>query len=66
MTFLKKDIQDWLNAPAMGPMSNQLRSAAMCAAEDGYTRKQFITACEEIGVNKGTAGNRWHEAVVAA
>ena len=61
MDALAQDIRDWLGADHMGPLANQLRCAAMCAQEDGVQRKDFVAACVSLGVNKGTAGNRWNE-----
>jgi len=58
---LTTDIADWLAASQFGTQANQLRCAAMCAIEEGVTVSEFVAACEALGVNPGTARNRWHE-----
>lgn len=58
---LTSDLADWLAADHMGTQANRLRCAAFCAMDEGVTVIDFVAACVGLGVNAGTARNRWHE-----
>ena len=60
---LVDEIKDWLAADNFGTQANRLRSAAFCIMDEApdTTGAEFVAACVSLGVNAGTAKNRWHE-----